>query len=305
MKIEDRIKRIKEFCYNPYVELPNMTEFEKLYTNSIKDFGREISMIDYPAFKSINSRSIDLETMKKKRHVLLWTGGKESLLTSKILDYFGIKYVKITFVESTQGGIDFSGGTGSFIDEGHLITDVVKKSTCVADCASNSWGASVPILYNYILEIIKDYPDCVIWVGSEYTSCMARYKIKFALDQSDLLFHEINTDDDVFGEVYSVVNCLREFDIYQIVRKEFGYDPEFSCYNQGFKKKERIAIWEKYLEFLDLVDGSADKEFIRMELNHLPLGIRLVKPIVYDFRRNVAQFLRTLKGFDRYALARG
>jgi len=305
MKIEDRIKRMNEFCMNPYIELENKTNFECLFTSSIKDFGRDYSMIDYPNFKHVKRQEVNIEDMRKKRHILFWTGGKESLLTSKILDYYNIKYIKVTFVESTKGDIDFSGGTAAFLEDGRLVTDVIKKSSCVADLASNTWGASVPILYRYILDIIKDYPDCVVWIGSEYTSCLARYKIKFALDQSDLLFHEINSDNDVFGEVYSIVNCLREFDIFQIVRKEFGYDPEYSCYNQGKKKIERIGIWDSYLNLLDKINAAADKDFIRMELNHIPLGIRLHMPIIYDFRKNITQFLRTLKSFDRYISDRG
>ncbi|NCD42370.1 MAG: hypothetical protein EOL88_09795, partial [Bacteroidia bacterium] len=230
MNINDRINRIGEFCYNPYVDLPNKTNFENLYINSMRDFGREISMLDYCDFKNIKQKVVDVNDLAGlgKKHFVLWTGGKESYLTRKILDFYGVDYKTITFVESESCGIDFSGGTRKFIEEKHLTPDIIKQSTCVADLATNSWGSSVPILYKYILEIIKDYPGCVLWIGSEYTSCLARYKVKFALDQSDLLFSELNDDEDIFGSVYSIVNCLREFDIYRIVRKEFSYDPKYS-----------------------------------------------------------------------------
>ncbi len=138
MKARTRIERMKEFCYNPYVDLSDKTNFENLYVNSMKDFGREVSMIDYDGFDRIQRVEMNLEEMiTGHKHILFWTGGKESYLTSKILDYYGVNYKCVTFVESKKGGIDFSGGTDSFIKDGYLKPDIVRSSSYVADLATN------------------------------------------------------------------------------------------------------------------------------------------------------------------------
>ena len=36
MHIEERLNRINEFCFNPYVEFDTVTQFEKLYINSMR-----------------------------------------------------------------------------------------------------------------------------------------------------------------------------------------------------------------------------------------------------------------------------
>lgn len=299
MRIEERLKRINEFCYNPYVELENITPFESLYVNSIRDFGRDMSIVDGNYFK-FDNKAVSFDELRDKRHFIMWTGGKESFLTSKILNFFGIKYEKITFLEKHRSGA-FNAGTESYVNNGKLNSDFVKSSTLIDDVATNSWGASVPILYSYVLRILQEYPGSVVWIGSEYMSCFAQYRLKFTLDQSDIMFADINNDPDIDGSVYSCVNSLREFDIYRISRTEFNYDPKFSFYDQGKDKEYRIHIWDSYMRLLDKINLSNEKELIYMELNYIPLGVSLFKPPIYDFRIDIAKFLRSLSNFDRYS----
>jgi len=299
MKVEERISRVREFALNPYIE--PQTHFEKAWLYSVRDYNNDswynwenadkyISEIDY-----LRRIPRSIQKFKDRLNVILYSGGKESMLTCKIFDHFNVPY-KLATVKEING---WEGPeVGQFVDSS-VEKDFIVESEMFKFGAIPQFGRHLPASYYYTLLILQKYPNACVWLGCEYSPIEWCHK-NYNMDQCDVMFSDINTDDDVDGNVYSVLNSLREFDIYQIVRKYYDYDVKFSTYDNP-EKAERLSVFEDMYKIIEKINNSSCKKHLLMEFDPFVPVLRIMKPYIYDFRQDIVDFMRQFKDFKKIA----
>lgn len=210
---------------------------------------------------------------------------KNLFFTCKILDFFNVKYKKILFAETTK----------KFSKEVYDEADLILTSEIIEQYSNESYGKHIPLIAYYVALIDKHYPNSVIWVGAANVDENVRYAMGNA-DHSDaamLLYSAYG-----YCEVYSCVNCLSEFDIYRLVKENYGYDdmrsigdnPDkedrinaFVCANELYKLLTRVPQLERLMMF-SLDFNMGEKIFVK-------------KPSLFDFRSDIRLFLSAMNEF--------
>ncbi len=278
--------------YNPWT-VPQ-TYFEQWHLASVKDYGRnehteELFILGQP-------EETKLTSFYEKRNILLYSGGKESFLTANILDFYGIKYEKL-FIDET-GDIRDSEKHECYNDVARQIKDscdhVIESNVIEKYITSNRFGRNFPITYYYILDTMERFECANVLVGAEWLSGRFLHnQIKY--EHSDILYHDLNSDPEVDGSVYSIVNCLLEFDIYRIVSNYLGYDDRWSYYDHK-KKEERIGYFKRMNNLICDIDKSTLRDDVLSELEFIVPQVRIMSPIFYDFRCGISNFIERLNG---------
>jgi len=273
-------ERMIDFSRNPFGFVP-IGHAQTLIADS------KLTTINGPRYqmytpeKSLKEMSI--ESMLDKEHYVLYSGGKESMLTCKILDFYGINFKKVVIRESVKNI------PKEVIDE----ADVVISSEMIETYANDHLGAHIPLIGYYIGLIGELYPNSVIWVGAAHVNEFARFMMGNS-DHSDYTFNAIHKEHNI--EVYSCVNSLSEFDIYRICKKYYGYSLESSvmdCPN----KSDRMLAFELISEGIDVMSNIPKAERNLMfdwnviELEHFKIEI----PTIFDFRSDVSLFLASIE----------
>jgi len=289
-EIWERKENIIEMYYNPYT-MP-VDRFDGWHLSSVRDKGRKATSGDL--FYQANKTKMNISDLGHKDCYVLYSGGKESFLTCKILEFYGIEYKKI-FISELGDIRDSEKGEGydeisAFHREGCIHID----STVIHDnVASNRFGRNFPITYWYILHCMERFGDANYLVGAEWLSTNYLHnEMKF--EHSDMLYADLNNDPEIYGNVYSVVNCLREYDIYRLVSNYFEYDDRWSTYDHK-RKIERISYFREMNKMTQNIIASKDRGDILSALDFIIPEIRLMNPIIYDFRHDVSMFIESLK----------
>ncbi|NCD42369.1 MAG: hypothetical protein EOL88_09790 [Bacteroidia bacterium] len=299
MKIDERLLRVREMALNPYIE--PKTHFEKAWLNSVKDYNNDswynwdhpdnfIHEIEYK-----RGLRYSVGDFKSGLNIILYSGGKESLLTKLIFDFYKIPY-KLATIKEING---YDGPyINEFVDE-FVDSDIFVESEMFRFGAIPQYGRHLPASYYYTLLILKRHPGARVFLGCEYSPIEWCHK-NYNIDQCDVMFSDINSDSDVIGSVYSIVNCLREFDIYRIVRKEFSYDPKYSTYDNP-EKKSRLEVFDDMIAIIDKINSSQCKKHLLMEFDPFVSTLRIMKPYIYDFRQDIVDFIRQFKEYQKIA----
>lgn len=225
---------------------------------------------------------MSIESLKGKDHYVLYSGGKESLLTCEILNFFGIEYKTIVFRESVK----------DIPKEVLDVADIVLGSEIIENYGNDRYGKHIPLIGYYISVVADLYPHSVIWVGAANVNEMARFTMGNS-DHSDFTFQNIMKVKPI--EVYSIVNCLSEIDIYRFVTKNYNYIAASSV-NDCPDKNDRMTAFILFDEFMKVVEKIPlaernlmfDWEVLKYE------HPRLIAPLIYDFREDVMTFLNSM-----------
>ena len=170
MKIDERISRVREYALDPYIE--PKTTFEKAWLNSVKDYiadsWRNWDNPDnfYKDLEYYRGLSLSVRDFKSNNNIILYSGGKESFLTKKIFDYFGVPY-RLAIVKEVNG---YEGPELNEFVDNNIKADIVLESELFKIGAISHYGRHLPAVYYYTLLLLKKYPNNVVWVGCEYST---------------------------------------------------------------------------------------------------------------------------------------
>ena len=287
MRIRDRKQRVVDLYHNPF--LMPLSLFEAKHLSSVRDFKRN----DYS--ENINApikECVDIQEFKDADNIVLYSGGKESFLTSKILTHFDIPHKKLFIQEiGTIRDSEKHSIYNEISEEIKSSCDFIYPSRILHNTIrSNQFGRNFMITYYYILEALEMYPGCNLFVGAEWLS-EHFYHSQIKYEHSDYLYNDINTDTDIIGNVFSILNSLLEFDAYRLAVNYFGYDDRWSYYDHK-KKEERIGYFRRMNELINDISNYSNKEDLLSELEFIVPEYRLMPPYLYDFRRDISSFLR-------------
>ena len=290
MRIKCRKDNIISSYYNPW-KVPTCS-FEQWHLPSCRDYGRNEFSVDNPF--PVEKYSPDIENMRNKKNYILYSGGKESFLTRVILKHFNIPF-ELVFIDE-RGVIRDSEKHSEYDKISKKIKNdcdhIINSNIIERVITSNRFGRNFTITYWYILECLERFGDANIFVGAEWLSPKFLHS-QMKYEHSDLLYSDINSDSDVAGNVYSLVNCLLEFDIFRLVVNYFGYDPKWSYYDHK-KKEERIGYFMRMNSLIEDISNSPLKEDVLSELEFIVPQYRIMEPIYYDFRSDISCFLESV-----------
>lgn len=276
---ESLTERIIGFCENP-LNAQFKDGFNKLV------FGSKVSaMLGAPVVEyDFNCDRVEknIESMKDKTNYVLYSGGKESLLTCKILDFYGVEYKKVLFDESVK----------SFSDNIYAEADIILGSEVIEEYGNDLYGKHIPLIAYYSSVLADLFPHSVIWIGAANVD----EKIRFSLgnsDHSDLSMYLSSRNTEC--EFYSCVNSLSEFDIYRIMKNCFDYEDIRSC-GDNPEKGNRITAFSLANDLYATLADIDERERLMMFDSQMLLNgfIGLKKPTMFDFRSDLRLFLSSM-----------
>jgi len=261
--------------------LEGQTEFEKLHQVSLQTFA-SVAKCNLSFFTLPPPIEMKLKNFKNKENIVLFTGGKDSLLTCQILDFHEIPY-KTLFIK--EKGKSFK----------KIKADIrLKSKLCEEYSSPTHHSKNIPLLYAYYLMVLEKFPGSILWTGGEYRTIYHSMMVS-SVDQTDLCFNELNSDKDIDGQVYSVINCLKEFDTFRIMTNYFGYDYSYS-YKDRPERLEGLTMYSIMNTMMNMYeDFIAEDCPFELELTkYINHQITLESPMYYDFSNDVLAFLRSI-----------
>lgn len=290
MQIKCRKDSIISSYYNPWKMPANM--FESWHLSSCKDYGRNEHSVDIPLpqVKSL----MNIENLRSRKNYILYSGGKESFVTRKLLDYYRVNY-ELVFIDERseirrlEKHDNYNVVAKTIKDECHHI---IESNVLDEVITSDRFGRNFTITYWYILECLERFGNANILVGSEWLSPKFLHN-QMKYEHSDLLYSDINADPDISGCAYSVVNSLLEFDVFRLAVNHLGYDIRWSYYDHK-KKEERIRFFMRMNNLINDIGKSSLCEDVLSELEFIVPQYRIMEPIYYDFRYDVSNFIESI-----------
>jgi hypothetical protein len=197
---------------------------------------------------------------KKPTAIILFTAGKESLLTLALCLEMGIKPIPI-YVEEEPDLAEAKHKAKiikTLKDEYGIKTYKILNESgrlryCDLDEAENNWGAGTQFL-SYVLEVlpfVEHFEADYILFGNEYSCddynyCKEDFKSNFVFDQCSEWTKQLNmvgklmTNNAV--EVGSLVGPLHEIGVTRILHERYPYlaNLQMSCFSDTEEGKERV-----------------------------------------------------------------